>query len=119
MSPGATILARLQQSDGQIKSRPALVLTRMPPYNDLLICGISSQIRQKVEGFDEVISVSDADFGPSGLKVTSLFRIGMVTTIPRGAALGELGSIPRERLNRLLHNLADHIKAEQGVAPNA
>jgi mRNA interferase MazF len=76
MSPGNTILARLQQSDGQIKSRPALVLTRMPPYNDLLICGISSQIKQKVEGFDEVILVSDADFPQSGLKVTSLFALG-------------------------------------------
>ncbi|MCP5542210.1 MAG: type II toxin-antitoxin system PemK/MazF family toxin [Akkermansiaceae bacterium] len=113
MNPGDTILARLQQADGQIKRRPALILTKMPPYNDLLICGISSQIRQAVEGFDEVISESDPDFGKSGLKATSLFRIGMVTTIPRTATLGALGSIPRDRLNRLLHNLSEHIKTEQ------
>ncbi|MGK0190563.1 MAG: mRNA interferase MazF [Verrucomicrobiales bacterium] len=100
MSPGDTILARLQQSDGQIKSRPALILAAMPPYNDLLICGISSQLRQKVEDFDEVISESDADFLQSGLKVASVLRLGMLTTIPRGAVLGELGSIPSERLFR-------------------
>lgn len=36
MNPGVLILARLQQSDGRIKNRPALVLTTMPPYNDHL-----------------------------------------------------------------------------------
>ncbi len=113
MSPGDTILARLQQSDGQIKKRPALVLAVMPPYNDLLICAISSQLRQGVDGFDEVIAETDSDFKFSGLKLASVVRLGMVATIPRNAALGELGTIPGERLTRLRNRLADHIKAEQ------
>ena len=111
MSLGDIILARLQQSDGQIKKRPALVLAVMPPYNDLLICAVSTQLRQCVEGFDEVIAEADSDFELSGLKLTSVVRVGMVATIPRNAALGELGSIPKERLNRLRSRLADHIKA--------
>jgi len=110
MNPGVLILARLQQSDGRIKNRPALVLTTMPPYNDLLICGISSKLRQEVKGFDEVISTNDADFGTSGLKVSSVVRLGMVTTIPGSAVIGTLGSLPFDRISRLRNHLADHIK---------
>ncbi|MEC5129171.1 type II toxin-antitoxin system PemK/MazF family toxin [Verrucomicrobiales bacterium BCK34] len=115
MIPGALILARLQQSDGQIKRRPALILTTMPPYNDLLVCGVSSQLKQEVPGFDEVISVSAPDFLMSGLKVSSVMRLGMIATIPRSAALGELGSISPERLIRLRDKLANHIDSDEGT----
>ena len=113
MSPGDLILARIQESDGQTKRRPALVLTTMPPYNDLLVCGVSSQLRQEVAGFDEVVSTGDPDFSLSGLKVSSVMRLGMIATIPRSAALGELGAISPERLTRLRNNLASHIGAQQ------
>lgn len=113
MSPGDLILARLQQSDGQTKMRPALVLTTMPPYSDLLVCGVSSQLRQEVVGFDEVVSTDDPDFSMSGLKVSSLMRLGMIATIPRSAALGELGCLSPERLTRLRNNLASHIEVQQ------
>jgi len=79
--------------------RPALVLTTMPPYNGLLICGVSSKIRQEVKGFDEVVSTADPDFGSSGLKVSSIVRLGMVTTIPKDAVLGELVTLSSDRLS--------------------
>ncbi len=113
MKPGSLILARLQQSDGRIKSRPALIVSVMPPFDDLLIVGISSQLRHEVEGFDELISESETDFADSGLKTASLIRVGMVTTIPVKAVMGELGSISMDRLVRIRNNLADHINAEQ------
>lgn len=110
MIAGCLILACLQQSNGQVKKRPALVLTVMPPYNDLLICGISSKVRQKVEGFDEVVFENDTDFAASGLKVSSLIRLGMVATIPKSGVLGELGTLPIKRVSRLRNKLADHIR---------
>ncbi len=93
MIPGSVILARVQQSDGQLKRRPAVILALLPPYNDFLICGISSKIHQEVVGFDDVILHDDPDFVQSGLKVDSLVRLGLLATIPPTAVLGTLGSL--------------------------
>jgi mRNA interferase MazF len=45
MREGSIILTEIVQADGQRKNRPALVLREMPKYGDLLICGISTQLR--------------------------------------------------------------------------
>ena len=40
----------------QGKPRPVLLVTPVPgPYDDWLVCMISTQLQQAVEGFDEVI----------------------------------------------------------------
>ena len=44
------------------KPRPAILLRRMPPFGDWLICGVSSQVHQQVVGFDEIIELSHPDF---------------------------------------------------------
>ena len=50
MIPGAIVLLRLPQPDllpGKL--RPALVLSELPgPFGDILVCGISSQLRHEV-----------------------------------------------------------------------
>lgn len=48
------VVAVFPQSDGTLKRRPALILREMPPFRDFLICGISTQLRQEVKGFDEI-----------------------------------------------------------------
>jgi mRNA interferase MazF len=53
MKEGDIVLALLPQTDGQSKYRPAVVLRRMPGFGDLLVCGISTQLRQQVADFDE------------------------------------------------------------------
>jgi len=55
MKEGDVVLALLAQTDGQRKYRPAVVLRRMPGFGDLLVCGISTQLRQQVAGFDEIL----------------------------------------------------------------
>ena len=42
---------------------------------------ISSQAHQFIEGFDEIVIESDADFGESGLKVTSVIRVGRLAVV--------------------------------------
>ena len=101
MSPGAVVLSRVQQSDGRLKTRPALVLALVPPYQDSVICGISSKIQHEVAGFDDVILTTDPEFTRSGLKVDSLIRLGLLATIPAPAVVGRLGSISEERLRLL------------------
>ncbi len=51
MRESDVVLALLPQADGTLKRRPAIVLREMPPFKDFLVCGISTQLHQKVENF--------------------------------------------------------------------
>ena len=77
----------------------------MPGPFDELICAITSQLRYKVEGLDEVIKRTDDDFKPSGLKVPSLIRIGKLATVEEEVLEGVLGEISSERLTKILKRL--------------
>ena len=68
MNEGDLALAPLPQADGQIKNRPVALLRRLPPFGDFLVCGISTQLHQRVAGFDEEIAAADPEFAASGLK---------------------------------------------------
>lgn len=113
MRVGSVVLARVQQADGQLKARPAIILTTMPPFSDFLVCALSSKLKHECRGFDEVITADEEDFGSSGLKVASLIRLGMLATIPRSVILGKLGQISKTRLQRLRSRLAKQIQEEQ------
>jgi mRNA interferase MazF len=82
----------------------------MPPFSDILVCAVSSQLRHECQGFDEIIDSSDSDFTTSGLKVSSLIRLGLDATIPRSAVLGKLGVLSPTRLELLRTRLSNHIK---------
>ena len=56
MKEGDVVLTPVPQADGQVKNRPAIILRELLPYNDLLVCGVSTQLHQCVEDFDEIIS---------------------------------------------------------------
>jgi mRNA interferase MazF len=56
------------------------------------------------------------DIESSGLKVSSLIRLGMLATIPSPAVLGQLGTISKERLIRLRNRLARHIGEERQLS---
>lgn len=43
MKPGDVLLANLPQADGLTKDRPVLCLCSAPPFQDLLVCGITTQ----------------------------------------------------------------------------
>ncbi len=82
MKEGDVILTPIPQADGQVKNRPAIILREMPPYRDVLVCGVSTQLRQQVDNFDEIISPADADFPLSGLLAESLIRLGFLAVLP-------------------------------------
>ena len=62
--PGQVVLFRFPRTDlGEGKLRPALLISEAPgPYDDRLICMISLQLHQQIEGFDELIEERDSDF---------------------------------------------------------
>ena len=88
------------------KLRPALLLGKLPgKYDDWLICMISSQARHYIDGFDDVVQNSDEDFKESGLKVTSVIRVGRLAVVSGEILLGAIGQISNKRLNRVKKNL--------------
>ena len=111
MNEGDIILAPLPQADGRIKNRPAVLLRRLPPFGDWLVCGVSTQVQQRVADFDELIAPSDPGFGSTGLKTASIIRLGFLAVLPEADMLGAIGSISPERHQRLLANLCRHLSA--------
>lgn len=109
MKEGNVILTPVPQADGELKDRPAIFLREMPPYHDLLVCGVSTQLHQYAKDFDEIISPADADFKSSGLRSKSLIRLGFLAVLPRHRVLGSIGSISAERHKRLLRKLSDYL----------
>lgn len=111
MKEGDVVLTPLPQSDGKIKNRPAVVLREMPFFGDFLVCGVSTQVRQLVPGFDELITDQDADFQASGLIATSIIRLGFLAVLPRKNIVGSIGAISTERHRRLLERLSAYLIA--------
>ena len=105
---GQIVLFRFPQTDlEEGKLRPALLLGKLPgEYDDWLICMISSQIRHFIPGFDEVIQETDADFAGSGLKLTSVVRVGRLAVVEGEILLGAIGQITSERLQSIKSRLA-------------
>jgi mRNA interferase MazF len=111
MKPGEIILLRLPQPDlAPGKLRPVLVLAELPgPFEDCLVCGISSQLRQEIPNWDERLTPADPDFATSGLKVPWVVRLNWLATINPHTSIGTLGSVAAERLARLRQHLAAHL----------
>lgn len=89
-----------------------LPLRQMPPFGDWLVCGVSTQLHQQVGGFDELIERSNPDFARSGLKASSIIRLGYLAVLPVSALLGVIGSISQERQRRLLDRLGEHLRKQ-------
>jgi len=105
---GQVVVFRFPQTDlEEGKLRPALLLGKLPgEYDDWLICMISSQTRQYIAEFDEIVKDSDEDFKQSGLKVSSVIRIGRLAVVSGEILLGAIGEISSERLTRVKKNLS-------------
>ena len=112
MKEGDIILTPVPQSDGKTKNRPALLLRLMPPYGDLLVCGISTQLHQAVPDFDELITRGHADFAQSGLLADSVIRLGFLAVVGRQSVPGSIGSVSSERHERLLVKLSGYLIKE-------
>jgi len=112
MKEGNIVLTPIPQSNQEIKNRPALILRIMPRYQDFLLCGISSQLKQYIRDFDEIITTEDDDFEASELIKTSVIRLSFLTVIPSRQIIGSVGSISRIRHRRLLQNLSQYLSLE-------
>ncbi|MFO1430053.1 MAG: type II toxin-antitoxin system PemK/MazF family toxin [Candidatus Competibacteraceae bacterium] len=108
---GQIVLFRFPQTDlAAGKLRPALLLGRLPgSFDDWLICMISSQTRHSIPQFDELIQEDDSDFIQSGLKVSSVIRVGRLAVVSANILLGAVGQISPTRLKLIKNRLAEWI----------
>lgn len=114
MNEGDVILTPMPQADGNVKNRPAVMLREMPLYGDILVCGVSTQLHHYVQGFDEIVTPTDADFTSSGLVAASLIRLGFLAVLPPQTIAGAIGSIASERHRRLLEALSNYLLRDLG-----
>lgn len=105
MNEGDIGLADVVQSDGSRKRRPVVLLRQMPGYGDFLVCSISTQLRQVVPGFDEVLQPDEAN----ALKKLSVVRLSNLVALPTADILRVIGLIPATLHRELLQRLAEHL----------
>src|SRR4051794_37896254 len=96
---------------GTPKLRPALHLADLPGrYQNLLLCGISTQLKDLELNWDELIQPGDQDFASSGLHRPSAIRLSYLYAADRSEIAGRIGSISDARLGRLRQLLADFLQ---------
>ena len=110
VNEGDIALVELPHAGG-VKLRPALVLKRMPTYQDYLVCGISTQLHHYIEGFDEMVDESNPLFPATGLHKSSIIRLSSLAVFSRDKILNSIGKIPPALYQSLLKRLADFILA--------
>ena len=106
---GHIVLFKFPQTDqASGKYRPALVIRKLPgAYDDWLICMISSQLSQRIADFDEILQEDDVDFDMSGLKISSVIRIGRLAFVNKTILLGSIGRIRPTRLSLIKTHLSN------------
>jgi mRNA interferase MazF len=109
MKEGDIVLLALAQADGAIKNRPALLLRKFQPFDDFLVCGISTQLRQEILGFDFILQSNTPYFKQTGLLQPSLLRLGFLAMIPNNKIIGKIGTIPNDIRKQLLMRLSDYL----------
>jgi len=108
-APGQVVLFLFPKADATPgKLRPALLLGMLPGrHGDWLVCMVSSQFHQFVDGFDEIVSEDSEDYQSSGLKMPSVLRIGRLAVMEGSVFVGSIGEIASSRLERIKIRLSD------------
>lgn len=106
---GQVALLRFPQANLAVgKLRPVLVLARvLGRHDDWLVCMLSSQMHQIIDGFDEAIQPNDEDFAVSGLKVATVARLGRLAVVESNLLEGVLGALSPARVSQIRSRLAN------------
>jgi len=100
------------QADGRIKLRPAVLVKAVPPFNDWVICAVSSQLRRYQAQLDVLLDEKSPDFRKAGLSFPSIIRAAQLTTIPVQQVEGRVGRLSASTLATLRANLGRWFSAE-------
>ncbi len=110
LRPGEVVLVLVPTLAGPQKWRPGLVLCSLPGiFQNVLICGFSSQLDALEADWDELIDENDVDYKSSDLRSPSAIRLSYLIAVDAGEVGGVIGDISAERLSRLQKRLADRL----------
>lgn len=109
MKDGDISIHKVVQPDGSFKTRPVLLLKQMRPFGDWIVCAISTQLKQEVKDFDFIMEDKNASFKLTGLKSSSLVRLGFINTIDKKSIPGTIGQIPENIIKSLQQRLANQL----------
>lgn len=114
MEEGSIVRISLPQSDGKLRSRPALLLKKVSPFNDWILCSISSKLHNEVKGLDFILDSNHEDFNSSHLKFSGLIRVANLFTIPESIIEGKIGFISSKSYKIILQNLSNFVLSTKG-----
>lgn len=112
MKQGDIVRAVFQQNDEQIKRRPALVMSIIEPFQDLVLCSISGQlwVTEHESYLNAKLTEDHPDFQQTGLKHASVFRLGMLYTISQKHIEGKLGEVSEPLFQDFIDRLVTQLK---------
>ncbi|MBX2972889.1 MAG: type II toxin-antitoxin system PemK/MazF family toxin [Flavobacteriales bacterium] len=105
MEAGSVIRWAFIQADGRLKLRPAVLIKAVPPFNDWVICAISSQVQRFQPQLDVLLDKTHPDFRNVGLDFPSIVRTAYLTTIPAQQVEGRIGSLSDATMAAIRSNL--------------
>ncbi|MEO6406645.1 MAG: type II toxin-antitoxin system PemK/MazF family toxin [Ferruginibacter sp.] len=108
MIEGDILIAKIPQ-DISGKIRPVLFLRRLPSYNDILVCAISTQQHQFIKDFDLLLNETSPEFKSTGLLKTSIVRLSSLAVLSLETIPGSIGRVNNADLQMLKNNLASHL----------
>lgn len=110
MKPGDVVRWTFVQGDGQRKMRPAIILGSVPPFNDWLVCAVSSQMQRAVKDLDIVIDARHPHFNRTGLRMESVVRVAQLTTLPDRVVQGSIGEVSPGTLSEIKERLRNWLR---------
>jgi mRNA interferase MazF len=89
---GDIVLFKFPQTDlEQGKLRPAVLIKKIPnDFDDWLVSMVSTQLFQKAEGIEIIVSEKDLGFTQTGLKKDSLIRTTRIAVVDASIFVGKL-----------------------------
>jgi mRNA-degrading endonuclease toxin of MazEF toxin-antitoxin module len=88
------------------KVRPAVCLTEaIGPHRHVLLAFVTSGLPAEVLPTDIIVDASHADFGRTGLRMTSTIRLHRLMTVAMSLIQRELGELPPRLEGELLGRL--------------
>lgn len=105
MKAGDVVRWSFMQGDGQRKFRPAVIVAVVPPFNDLLVCAISTQLHREIKDLDVLLDPKHPDFQRTGLQFPSLIRVAQLTTLPDKVIQGSIGEVSQATIAEIRKRL--------------
>jgi len=95
MDRGTIVLTKFPFTDlSASKRRPAVVVSNVDPVDpDVIVAFISSAIPPYPSAADFILPDTHSDFGLTGLKKSSVFKMDKLATLDKSIFSGELGNV--------------------------